>query len=124
MKRLAGKLCICGKVGGVAGVLAWVLVTHHSVATGDFWITAALLSLFLIVVLEILFLAVIGIRAPLLPLTIALTVVATVLLVLVVLHYFPLLGSLPILGFLIGILAGEILCRFLSLGFGRYVSSV
>lgn len=119
LKKLSRRICICGKVGGVAGLFAWIFGIAIYARVGDLWLTAIALSLLLVAMMEILFLLIARIRAPLLPLTIALTVVLTVLVILAVLRLVPLLGALPILGFVIGVIVGELVCRFLSLGFSR-----
>lgn len=124
LRKLARKICICGKVGGVAGLFAWIFGALLVMRGADFWLSVLGLSILLIFLMEILFLVIVRVRAPLLPFTIALTVVTTVIVILAVLRLEPLLGAVPILGVFIGVIVGEVLCRFLSLGFRRYDPSM
>lgn len=122
MKKLLSNICICGKIGAISGLLAWVLCAYFFAAGVGLWFTALSVSIVLIILLDFLMLIVIRMTAPFLPLTIALIVIITTLIISYIVFNVPQLIIYIILGFMIGLVIGELLCRLLSPGFERYVS--
>ena len=122
MKKLLSKICICGKIGAIAGLFAWILCAYFFASGVGLWNTVLSVTIILIILLEVLILIVIRMTAPFLPLTIALIVIATTLIISLILFNASQLAIYVILGLLIGLVIGELLCKLLSPGFKRYVS--